>query len=433
MGPARAELRSTTSLQPRLAALADVAVAHRYVVLGGTALLLWLLAGHGWYVDDWHFFVQGAKSLTGPSGPSTGLHVYAAHPYLQYGPIALFFAAAVRLVGPDNGWMLGSAICMGLGVLTVWLLERAALATGRTAREIRPAILVGGIFFLKAWCYPAVDAGHPDDVIALTAVAVAVLGVARGRWAVASIAIGCAAAAKPWALLALLLAAAMPGKRLRGLALAVTVAILPWLPFLLADHRTFDVGSVHLPIEPGSSLTWLGAAVHSAPAWPRLAQFLVASCLCVWALRRGRWTLIPIIAFAVRINLDPQITTYYPAGAALGALLWDAFVPTRLPGIRTMLVWLVLLAVPLDVYLLDAALDSATVNSALRLAVLIAPVVAMTSGGGRLLARFRGTSTGPVALSRAAQHDATCEWPVDTPTPCGHHRSTTATAGRSPA
>jgi hypothetical protein len=394
---------AAASTRDRVAGLAAAAVARRYVVLGVTALVLWLFAGRGSYYSDWHFFVAGAASLTGSGGPGGGLHVYATHPYLQYGPLAMLFAVPVRLIGPDSGWALGSAICMALGVLTVWLVERAAVAMGAQER-VRPAILLGGIFFLKAWCSPAVGAGHPDDVIALAAVAAAVLGVARGRWVTASVAIGCAAAAKPWALLAIALAAAVPGRRLRGLALAAAVAVVPWLPFVIADPRTADVGSFHLPVDPGSTLVWLGANASSTPGWPRLAQFLVAACLTAWALARGRWALIPVIAFAVRINLDPLVTSYYPAGVLLGTLVWDVTAPTRVPGARTVVAWVLLLAVPLDVYVVDRAAALPTVDTVLRLAVLVAPVLVLSRAGllpDRLRRLLRRPSTHRLAVPLA--------------------------------
>jgi hypothetical protein len=390
MALAAAEPGGSPSLRDRAADLTAAALTHRYGVLGVTALVLWLFAGHGSYYSDWHFFVAGAASLTG-GGSGGGLHVYASHPYLQYGPLALLFAVPVRLIGPDAGWALGSAICMALGVLTVWMIERAAIAVGVQAR-LRPAILVGGVFFLKAWCSAAVSAGHPDDVIALTAVAAGVLGVARGRWMTASVAIGCAAAAKPWGLLAIALAAAVPGRRLRGLALAAAVAVTPWLPFVIADPHTIDVGSFHLPVNPGSTLVWLGAHVWSTPAWPRLAQFLVAAGLTAWALVRKRWELIPVIAFAVRINLDPLVTSYYPAGVLLGALVWDVISPTEVPGLRTVVAWVLLLAVPLDVYLVVRAAALPTVDTLLRLAVLAAPVVALSRTPGRQPDRGRPTA-----------------------------------------
>jgi hypothetical protein len=368
MASAHAERPAQGRRRDRLAGWSTVAVAHRYALLSTTALVLWLLAGHGGYADDWHFFVQGANSLTNSSDPTGGLHVYATHPYLQFGPLALLVVVPLRLIGPDGGWMLGSALCMGLGVLTLALVERAA-------------ILVGGVFFLKAWCYPAVDGGHPDDVLALTGIAVTVLAVARQRWILAAVAIGCAGAAKPWAFMALVLVAAIPGRRLRVVALAVAVGFAPWLPFVVADPHTLDLGQFHLSVAPGSSLTWLGlAAARSAPSWPRLLQFVVAGSLSAWALARGRWMLIPLIAFAVRINLDPLVTTYYPAGVVLGALIWDVTAPTRIPGLRTIVTWLLLLAVPLDLFLLDHALASPGLNAALRLTILLAPLAALAFG-----------------------------------------------------
>jgi hypothetical protein len=369
-----------------MARLLDAACRRRYVVLGVVAVGVWLdaLSVAEWQGQDWHFFLAGANAATG----GAGLHVYADMPWLQFGPLALLVPLIFRDAGPQQGWIVVSGLGMLLGLWTLWALERAAVGHGASRTQVQRGVLLAGPFFLAAWASPAVSEGHPDDVLALAGVALAACAVARGRSLQAAVFIGLAAAAKPWALLVLPLAVAGRTKRLRALAVALAVAALPWLPFLLADHATTQVGRFRLRVEAGSTLHYLGVAMGAAPSWPRLLQLAVALTLGILAVVRGRWWLVPVLAFAVRINLDPGSVDYYGAGVVFGALVWDAFVPLRASGLRTVLAWLLVFYVPDDVARFGtggAAYGDAVV--ALRLLALALPVACL--GAGRELRRGR--------------------------------------------
>jgi hypothetical protein len=356
--------------------LFDRARRYRYAVLAVVAVAIWLdtLSAAEWEGTDWHFFLGGAHALTGGSG----LHVYARMPYLQFGPLALLVGVIFRDVGPDHGWVVVSALGMALGVLAIRLLEGAANALRSDAVRATTCVLIGGPFFLAAWASPAVSEGHPDDVLALLAIAGAVRAMATRRWLFGAILVGLAAAAKPWALLALPLAAALAGFRLRGLLVAVAAAAVPWLPFFVVDAGTRRVGDFHLGVETTSTLHYLGLAVGATPAWPREVQLAIALVLGGVAVARGRWILVPLLAFAVRINIDPAAVDYYAAGPVLGALAWDLVEPTRLPPARTIIAWLTLLYLPSD--LLTAGARGSTYNAVIvvfRLAVLVLAVWAV--------------------------------------------------------
>ncbi|HVW79635.1 MAG TPA: hypothetical protein VHB69_01680 [Mycobacteriales bacterium] len=374
----------------QLARLVEVGVRYRYVVLTVAAALIWLDTANavGFDGNDWHFFVAGARAVTG----SAGLSVYARMPYLQFGPIALMVGVVFRYAGPHEGWLLVSALDMVLGLATIRLLEGAFAAGSPSSARVRLCVLIGGPFFLATWASPGVSEGHPDDVLALFAIAVAVRLLMTGRWALAAVAVGLAADAKPWALLVLPLAAACQGARVRGLVVAVVTAAIPWLPFFAADGNTRRVGEFHLGVEPTSTLHYLGIAVGSAPGWPREVQLAVALLLGAAAVARGRWLLVPLVAFAVRVNLDPAAVDYYAAGPVLGALIWDLADPRRLAPARTIATWFALLYVPSD--LLSAGARGSAFHAvvvALRLAVLV------TAAWGVVRAPTQGPGSPPSA------------------------------------
>jgi hypothetical protein len=338
----------------------------RFLLLGAWAVVLWWSAlGEDGSGGDWSWFTDGADDLVSGSG----LHAYAAQPRMQFGPLALLSAVPARLLG-DLSWPVVSLIAMALGLVAIALVERTAVLLGprQGARTLQLTTLVGGAVVLKVWVLPAVTYGHPDDVLAVTGVAVAAWCVASGRWLPAAIALGLAAEAKPWALLALPLAAAVPGRRVAGIVVAGSAAVLGWVPFVLTDTGTFAVGGVHLPVSSDSGLALLVGA-GSDPAWARGLQLAVAWAVGGVAVARGRWMLVPALAFTARVALDPGTAGYYVAGAALGLLLVDAALPGRLPAAWTLVGTGALLFVPEAVALAAGGVPGPLVAVA-RLALL---------------------------------------------------------------
>ncbi|HEX3705804.1 MAG TPA: hypothetical protein VHV76_04160, partial [Mycobacteriales bacterium] len=237
-------------------------------------------------------------------------------------------------IGASTGWIICSALCMVLGLLTIWCVEQTAEVAGLGSRRVRErAVLFGGLFLMYAWALPGARWGHPDDVVALLCVAVAGRGVVSQRWLVAAVMIAVAIDAKPWAALVLPLAAACSGKRLRGLVVAMICAGLPWLPFYLLQHG--HVASLNLPVTADSGLHYLGVAIGASPAWARELQLAVALPLGAYAVAKQKWYLVSVIAFAVRINLDPVTVPYYTTGVVFGLFAWDVMRPPRFWGGRT--------------------------------------------------------------------------------------------------
>lgn len=327
-------------------ALLERGCYHRYLLLAVASAVIWLDTASAveWEGNDWHFFLAGAHAVTSTSG----FHVYARMPYLQFGPLALLVSVVFRDVGPHHGWIVVSLLGMAFGIVAIRQLERAAIALGVEQGRVALVVLLGGPFFLATWASPAVSQGHPDDVLALLAIAGAVRATASRRWLVASILVGLASAAKPWALLALPLAAVLDGRRVRGLLVALAAAAVPWLPFFVSDTATRRVGQFHLRVAQTSTLHYLGIPVGAEPSWPRVFQFVLALALGAIAVQRGRWVLVLFIAFLVRMNLDPAAADYYAAGPVIGALAWDLVEPIRSLPARTIFSWFALLYVPSD-------------------------------------------------------------------------------------
>ncbi len=363
---------------------------HLVVLAAWSAVWFAILAPHEG--GAWAFFVQGTSLLfTGHDGASArpaGLHLYASYPQLQIGPAAYPVAGVLRQLGPDHGLVAAQVVMTAMGLAVIAMTQRIAV-TARpeltsAPRRLRLVLLAAGAVFVVAWQELAVAFGHLDDVMALTcavaAVCIWVTGRAaqRRRAVMTGLAIGLAAAAKPWALgfLPVLFlprqAADPPGRDLTARALAVgsaaAVFAAAWLPFFIADPGT--VGALHFKIvnAPNSALRALGVTDPSTPSWDRPAQIALGCALGAVAIARRRWPAVILLAAGARIALDPGVHTYYTPEVMAGALLWDLIGPRRpLP------VWSVLCYGALNVAPL------LTADAALRGAIRLALVVAFTA------------------------------------------------------
>lgn len=351
--------------------LLDRVAARRYPILAASAVYFWL--GGLWLVNfgsgDWGQFVHIATSLR--TAMPVGLYV---------GPLVVPLAWVFSHLTLTTGWVIVSGLCMAGAVFAIRCLEVAAATFGvMDTRGLHRTVLLGGLFAVYAISQPGVAAGHADDVIAFAAAAVAVRGVASQNWVVASLAVAASIDTKPWAGLMLPLAFACTGARVRGLVVAVCSSLALWLPFLVIQRHAFEFGSLNLPVEVGSGPHYLGAALGSTPGWPRVVQIAVALPLGAFAVAKGRFFLVPLIALATRVNLDPATTWYYQAGPVFGAFVWDVMRPMRLAGMRTALVCVATLLLPKDLGLLHALHGSSPgiLYAALRLLVLVVPVVAL--------------------------------------------------------
>lgn len=329
----------------RLRAVAVWATAHPYLVLTLVAAVLWRygVASAGGAGADWDTIVRASNAFTG----HTGLHLYGQNPRLTFGPLALLVVVPLRYLGPYEGWQVTSAILFAAGIGCLWLLESAAGHAGAPSRKrTRAGLVLGGTLVLVAWIGPASVWGHSDDVFALLAVASAVWATAQDRWLLAGVMIGVGAAFKPWAIFAVALAVHGDARRWRGPAVAVVVAVVPWLPFEIADPATWDVTRVPLRVHAESGLRLLGVAVDAAPTWTHSLQLVVAVLAGVVVVLRRRWALVPLVVFIARVELDPAGYSYYGTGVILGALVADLLRPLSVPALRTLICSVLMYFVP---------------------------------------------------------------------------------------
>jgi hypothetical protein len=282
-----------------------------YVVHGGTS---------------WHYFQQGQQALADfDDNVSGGLHLYAALPFLQIGPVTFM---ATMLTAPFGSRALLVAQLFGIsaGVAILWLVRDIA---GRTRPGLDPAdldrrTLLAAMFFIPVWSYLAVSVTHLDDVLALLFAVLGLRAVVMGRHLPAGALLALAVDAKPWALPFACLLLLLPAGHRRNAALAYAgIVAVAWLPFLLGDLGTLNALRFTIPNTPFSALRVLGVHAPRTPSWDRPAQFAVGIAISLLALGRRRWALAVLGVIAARVALDPGTNHYYAAGVLVGAVLWD--------------------------------------------------------------------------------------------------------------
>jgi hypothetical protein len=336
---------------------------------------------------DWFDFVRGSRLLFGGAAGG-GLHLFAHHPELQVGPLSLVVSAAVREVSSGNGFVSAVLLTMGLGIVTLFLVERIA-ARLRPGATVTVAVALGAPLFLKQWGAIA-SIGHVDDALALAFGTLAVYAVAE-RWpTVAGCAVGLAVGSKPWAVFFLPVLWALPRYRARSVVIAGVVSAAAWLPFVLADSHTLSAGAYTIYNWPDSTLRVLGVGSLRTPEWVRPAQLI--ACLAVGAVAawRRRWYAVPLAAIATRMLLDGGTWGYYAAGLVLGALLVDAIASTRTVPWATIFVFGTIRGLPLLVHV-------ASTRGPIRTAVLLlcVGVALVGAGGGYELLRSWGRTMAP--------------------------------------
>ena len=292
--------------------------------------LAWVAFQAGMAGQSWHFFAQGGRLLFA-NAPGAGLQLYAAHPDLQIGPLALALSSVLRALGPGNGEATAIAAMSLTGPLmlaAVWRLLPAG------ERRSRSRLLFAGLLFLPVWTELTTHFAHLDDLLALGFSVAALHAVARHHPVWAGLALAAAVDSKPWAAAFVVLLFALPRRQwLAGLAAFTGGIAVIWLPFLLADPRTFSaVTRFTIPNNHSSALRVLGVMDPRTPWWDRSAQLLLGMAGGAVAVRRGRWPAVVLVAVAARILLDPGVYAYYTSGALLGTVVVNLVVTRwRLP------------------------------------------------------------------------------------------------------
>jgi hypothetical protein len=202
---------------------------------------------------------RGARLLTG-GRPQGGLHLYAANPSIQIGPLTLGGVRLVELIAGAHAAIAVAILGTALLFPALAVLERSIhLPSGVERRSIAKLVLVGGLFVVPAWLQSTVSYAHPDDVLVAACAAGALAAVARRRPAVLGLMLAVAIAAKPTAVVLAPLVLVFAGPARRSAMTVGAVGLLAWLPFVVADPRTLLAAQPQLLVQPGSGLTLAGA------------------------------------------------------------------------------------------------------------------------------------------------------------------------------
>lgn len=348
---------------------------------------------------DWTSLSFGSRLLFGDHPPAYtepgGLHVYASYPWLHIGPLGLLVTAFFRTVFSD-GRFAAMLVMAALGPALVFVVERAATrARGQATAMDEPLLavvtLVSGAAFLRGWVNATWVYAHIDESLLIAGTAATVWCVATRRATAAGAAVGLSIASKLSGVLLLpLLACFSRRSALRAGAVAVGVAAVAWLPFFAADSGTFESGKGVVGTFPASGLRLLGISSTAAepPDWVRPTQVGLGLALGFLAVWRGRWEGAVLVAVAARLAIDPSTSSYYTAGLAFGALIWDFASRRPLP------LWTPLIVAT---HVLGPKLGAGPdVEGAARLAVALAAIMAVL-----VLPWPRGTATNDVAVAVA--------------------------------
>jgi hypothetical protein len=220
-------------------------------------------------------------------------------------------------------------VLQAAGLLIVYLIDRIA-EIARPGHDKPATLLAGGAVFLVAWSELAAAFAHLDDGLALLLAVLAVYAAVTDHPIASGIAVGLAAAAKPWALVFLPVLLINP-KTIRAAAAAAGTIAVAYAPFFVADPATMNATRFLIRNEPDSALRALGVTENYTPRWDRAAQVLLGCVLGTVAFLRKRWPAILMLAGGARIVLDPAAHSYYTPDIVTGALLLDLIIQTRLP------------------------------------------------------------------------------------------------------
>ncbi len=282
---------------------------------------------------DYYKGIFAGRALFGamPGYHGGPLHIYTSMPQMHVGPPILLLAGSLgRWQYGTQAWAVLILLC---GLVSVWAVERAALALGADRRRIRIASTLGAVLVLAGWPL-LLQFMHLEDALAIALIALAAVVIAERRpWWLLAVTLGLAAGCKTWAAMTwpLVLMLDRPD-RIRAAGVAVAGAVVWWVPFVVADPATIRAVSDVPIVMPRSGLIALGMPTwHAAPDHIRLLQMLLGFCFAALAVVRGRWTAAPLAAFASRSLVEPSFFLYYGVGTLVAALLWDVTSSRRRP------------------------------------------------------------------------------------------------------
>src|ERR1035437_7213327 len=124
-------------------------------------MAIWAAMQVGHALVSWHFVATGAALLRSDEA-GAGMHLYAAHPQLQVGPLTFLAAAPLNGLPPWlSGWMAAVVIAATGPAMLHSLSRLPHLTVTDRQRGLSAAVL------LPVWAELAVHYTHLDDALAL--------------------------------------------------------------------------------------------------------------------------------------------------------------------------------------------------------------------------------------------------------------------------
>ncbi len=271
-----------------------------------------------------------------------------------YSAFVSLIGAPAALLGAGMDWTFRLQALPGL-----LMLSGLAVAL-HAPRERAHRLLAIALVAASPVAYLALDAGHPEDLLAAAAATAGVLAAVRRRATLAAVLLTVAVLAKQTAVLALLPAAlALPKPKLRVLVFPVIAALAVYggLQFLrpggahmgVAAGSYFHPWQVWWPLGVPSSPEW-AAAGHgdiTSPAWlapiphPLIVALALPLSLAWWrrgGAERPREDALALFALLAleRCLLDPWNLGYYHLPLVLALVAWET--SKRRPPVITLAV-----------------------------------------------------------------------------------------------
>ena len=306
-------------------------------ILAGMILQVWLIPtvndlGYWWISDDaWTPLGPARAVAEGRLG-----HLYGADPRWIAGPLAPILLAPIWLAGrwfdlssPLTGevdrptlWLAYGPLVLGWSIPLLYAVRALAVEARRGVSALGRLARVQWGTVALVLLPVALLAGHLEDLIAITLVALAARSALREDATWGAIWLALAIVTKQWALLAApaLFAMVPAGSRIRWLAIAAGIPGVVFGGLFLADPD-----STGRALFEGLAFPAAGKpALFVDPTDPlvgtpfRVAIVLVAAAFGVLVARRpGARALLAAIGLSllVRLALEPVLFAYYPAPA----------------------------------------------------------------------------------------------------------------------
>ena len=332
--------------------------------------IAWLSA-YGWSWPDWQSEARPAVDSLLAGHVSQFLRIAPV-----YGGSLILRAPFVMLTKLWGGGELSiygaSAVpcMMAVGALGVWLTARMrTLGRSRGARGLALVLCVANPLTL-----PALQIGHPEELLGAVLCIAAVLCAMHDRPTWAAVLLGLAIGNKEWAVLAagpVLLA--LDRGRLRALVITGATAGLLIAPFILGASSGVAAQTAATGVSTGAifqpwQIWWflgthghvtrgLNAGYRTPPGWiesishPLIVAIMVPLTGLYAGLRRRGAHRVPnapllllALLLALRCVLDPLDISYYVLPCLLTLLTWESLSFNRLPVLTlaaTLASWLI--------------------------------------------------------------------------------------------